>query len=140
MTNSKLAKDYFWRAKSRHKVLQILFDDANYADCIRESQELVELLLKGLLRLMQIDPPHWHDVSQVLQDISAKLPNEIQSELPKIKILSSKLRRYRETAFYGDDDLIPSESFTKEEAQDILKEVHWLVNLLEKNYTDEFKK
>ena len=38
----------------------------SWADGVRESQEVVELALKGLLRVSGIEPPRIHDVSEVL--------------------------------------------------------------------------
>jgi HEPN domain-containing protein len=36
-----------------------------HADVVRESQEIVELGLKGLLRVSGLDPPKEHDVKGV---------------------------------------------------------------------------
>jgi HEPN domain-containing protein len=41
-------------------------DGERSADVVGESQEIVELALKGLLRSCGIDPPRIHDVSDVL--------------------------------------------------------------------------
>lgn len=43
-----------------------LFDGGGWADVVRESQEVVELALKGLLRGCGIEAPRIHDVSEVL--------------------------------------------------------------------------
>lgn len=66
MTYHDLAHEYFKKSKIRLKALYVLRDEGGYSDVVRESQELVELLLKGLLRLIGIDPPKWHDVCYIL--------------------------------------------------------------------------
>ena len=66
MRNVDLAGDYVKRAQARLRALDVLYDAASWADVVRESQEVVELTLKGLLRSCGIDPPRLHDVSDVL--------------------------------------------------------------------------
>ena len=57
MKNTGLARDYLRRARIRVTALDVLFDGESWADVVRESQEVVELALKGLLRSCGIDPP-----------------------------------------------------------------------------------
>ena len=66
MRNRGLAGDYVGRAGARLRALDVLFDAESWADVVRESQEVVELALKGLLRGAGIDPPRIHDVGDVL--------------------------------------------------------------------------
>lgn len=131
MTNWSLWQDYFHRAKIRRKILTVLMAHQAYADIMRESQELVELLLKGLLRRAGIDPPKWHDVGKILEEQQQKLPNEIVINLKRIMTLSSHLRKEREISFYGDDDFIPSEQYQESDAQWCVQEVDWLLTLLQ---------
>ena len=44
----------------------MLFDAASWAGVVRESQEVIELALKALLRARGVDPHRVHDVSEVL--------------------------------------------------------------------------
>jgi HEPN domain-containing protein len=62
-----LSHDYAIRARARHRAATLLFNEGMFCDVIRECQELVELLMKGYLRLLGIDPPKWHDVGPVMQ-------------------------------------------------------------------------
>ena len=75
---------------------------------VRESQECVELALKGLLRACGIDPPRTHDVSDLLVAERDRLPSSAQEELDALCAISRELRRDRELAFYGSEDLTPS--------------------------------
>jgi HEPN domain-containing protein len=111
-----LAADYVRRAAARLAALDSLFAAQSWADVVRESQEVVELALKGLLRASGIEPPRIHDVSDVLVAERSRLPKAIQREVEALAAGSRTLRRDRELAFYGAEDLTPSGFYTKEDA------------------------
>lgn len=117
MRNPDLARDYVQRAKIRLKALDVLFEAGSWADVVRESQEIVELTLKGLLRTGGIDPPRIHDVSQLLITERDFLPADLHDELEKLGKISRDLRRDRELAFYGAEDLTPSGFYTQADAE-----------------------
>jgi HEPN domain-containing protein len=125
-----LAKDYYLRSGMRLKALETLANEGAYPDVVRESQELSELLLKGLLRACGIDPPKVHDVGPSLAQFESLLPEEVRTNLQKIIEISRSLRKEREISFYGDDDLIPLNSFTIEDAQNAIAKCTWLHQLL----------
>ena len=74
MRNRDLAADYIRRAEVRLRAIEVLFDAESWADVVRESQEAVELALKGLLRGVGVDAPRIHDVSEVLIAERERLP------------------------------------------------------------------
>jgi len=47
MRNRELAADYVRRAEARIQAIEVLFRAESWADVVRESQEAVELALKG---------------------------------------------------------------------------------------------
>ena len=116
MRNPDLARDYMQRAQLRLRALEILFEGGGWADVVRESQEIVELALKALLRACGIDPPRLHDVSDVLLAERQRLPATVANELNALTRISRELRRDRELAFYGAEDLTPSGFYTREDA------------------------
>lgn len=116
MRSPDLAADYVRRAAARLAALDSLFEAESWADVVRESQEVVELALKGLLRASGIEPPRIHDVSDVLMAERSRLPTPIQREVETLAAGSRTLRRDRELAFYGAEDLTPSGFYTKEDA------------------------
>jgi hypothetical protein len=118
MTNEKLARDYLLRARLRLAALDTLFGLEAWADVVRESQEVVELALKGLLRHLRLAAPHTHDVSSVLLAHSAALPPALAPHAEFFARTSRKLRRDREIAFYGTEDLTPSEFYLREDAEE----------------------
>ena len=117
MRNIGLAADYVGRAKIRLEALDVLFDHSSWADVVRESQEIVELALKGLLRAHGVEPPRIHDVSEVLLAERRRLPADLQDELDDLASISRDLRRDRELAFYGAEDLTPSDFYNRSDAE-----------------------
>lgn len=116
MQNVELARDYVRRAAVRVRALDVLFDAGSWADVVRESQEVVELALKGLLRACAIDPPRVHDVSEVLLRERDRLPAALAGEVEALAEGSRQLRRDRELAFYGAEDLTPSGFYSEADA------------------------
>jgi HEPN domain-containing protein len=116
MQNRGLAADHVRRAAARVRALDVLFQDQSWADVVREAQEIVELALKGLLRASGVEPPRIHDVADVLLAEQARLPESIRGDLSRLADISRTLRRDRELAFYGAEDLTPSEFYRKADA------------------------
>ncbi|MCA1732147.1 MAG: HEPN domain-containing protein [Acidobacteria bacterium] len=116
MRNLDLARDYVTRAGIRLEALEVLYRRESWADVVRESQEIVELTLKGLLRAYGVTPPRVHDVSDLLLAERERLPEAIQPELESLASISRELRRDRELAFYGAEDLTPSSFYSKRDA------------------------
>lgn len=117
MRNVALAQDYIRRADIRLRTLDVLFDAESWADVVRESQEIVELALKALLRSMGVDPPRVHDVSGVLWSERDRMPEALATEVDALADASRQLRRDRELAFYGAEDLTPSGFYTRQDAE-----------------------
>jgi HEPN domain-containing protein len=116
MRNRDLSADYVHRASIRLRALDVLYDAESWADVVRESQEIVELALKGLLRACGVEPPRVHDVSDVLRLERAQLPAAVLPELDHLAEISRRLRRDRELAYYGAEDLTPSGFYRREDA------------------------
>lgn len=116
MRNRDLADDYVRRAEVRVRALDVLHEAESWADVVRESQEIVELALKGLLRSIGVEPPRIHDVSEVLLAERERLPPALREEAADLARISKDLRRDRELAFYGAEDLTPTGFYSREDA------------------------
>jgi hypothetical protein len=114
--NPELAADYVRRAGVRLRALDVLFEAQCWADVVRESQEVVELALKGLLRAYGVAPPRIHDMSAVLLAERERLPAEVIDHADRLAAISKDLRRDRELAFYGTEDLTPSSFYAESDA------------------------
>jgi HEPN domain-containing protein len=106
--NPELAADYVGRAAVRLRALDVLFEAASWGDVVRESQEALELALKGLRLACRIEPPRIHDVADVLVSERERLPPPLHGEVERLAALSRELGRDGELAFYGAKDLTPS--------------------------------
>jgi HEPN domain-containing protein len=118
--NDALAVDYLNRSRHRLKALDVLFQEQSWADVVRESQEIVEIVLKALLRACRIEVPQIHDVSPLLEENLERLPASIRESVPELVRISRSLRRDRELAFYGSEDLTPSEFYHRDDAESAL--------------------
>ena len=116
MKNRELAIDYARRAGARIAALDVLFDRESWPDVVRESQEAVELALKALLRACDVEPPRIHDVSEVLLAEKERLPGSAREHVERLAGISRDLRRDRELAFYGAEDLTPSRFYSRDDA------------------------
>jgi len=130
MQNRSLAADYVRRAEARLLALDVLFAARSWADVVRESQETLELALKGLLRRFGIEPPRVHDVSDVLLAEQHRLPAALRPEVERLARHSRTLRRDRELAFYGAEDLTPSEFYSEEDATGAREAARLVVTLV----------
>jgi hypothetical protein len=127
MRNRDLAADYVRRAEARLRAVDALFEAQSWADVVSESQEVVELALKGALRAAGVEPPRIHDVAEVLAAERDRLPRALAAELERLADVSRRLRRDRELAFYGAEDLTPSDFYNKSDAEDARRGARFVV-------------
>jgi HEPN domain-containing protein len=130
MHNRGLAHDHVRRAEARLKAVDALFGEASWADVVRESQEVVELALKGLLRTCGVEAPRMHDVSGILAAESQRLPEGVQGDVPRLAAISKDLRRDRELAFDGAEDITPSSFYTRDDAERARNGARWVVGVV----------
>ena len=132
MTNASLAKSYLEKAIKRLLVFPVLMEVDDFSDVVREAQETVELALKGMLRQVGIEPPKWHDVGPALLEFKGRFPESVKSDLPRLAEISAWLREERELSFYGDTDFIPTEEYTREQAERAVEDAGFAVLAAEK--------
>ena len=131
MKNLSLAKSYLNKTQKRLKILEMLLEEHDYSDVVREAQEVVELAPKGMLRQIGIEPPKWHDVGQLILEYRARFPDEVSSQAEKLAGISAWLRKEREFAFYGDIDFIPTERYSKDDAQRAFDDAKFTIQMAE---------
>jgi HEPN domain-containing protein len=131
VTSDRLARDYLHRARARRKALDALMGAAAHADVVRQSQDAVELLLKGALRFVGVDPPKRHDVHRILEQFLDRFPPEWRAVWSELRAKLDELAQERGPAFYGDEDAaIPaSELFGHADAGRALAIVDRLLDL-----------
>lgn len=120
MTTNELATGYHRKCGDRLAALEVLRARAAHSDVVRESQEVVELALKGMLRWAGIDPPKIHDVGDLLLEFAERFAGVSGPELQALAAASKELRKEREFSFYGDIDFIPTDEYDAEDADTAL--------------------
>jgi HEPN domain-containing protein len=128
--NNELVRDYLDRAAARLKAIDLLAAEGSHADVVRESQEVVELALKALLRAAGIEVPRIHDVSPLLVEHSERLPEAVRPHVAELARISRSLRRDRELAFYGSEDLTPSGFYTTEDGDEARRAAGFVVRVV----------
>ena len=132
MNTKSLAESYLKKALDRLDILDLLFKKSAFSDVIRESQEIVELSLKGMLRFVGVEPPKINDVGSLLLEHEEKFPKDIAKQLKRLADISKKLRKERELAFYGDIDFIPTEEYTNKDAKEAIRDARLVVGTARK--------
>lgn len=120
MTTNDLAAGYHRKCVDRLAALEVLHARAAFSDVIRESQEVVELALKGMLRWAGIDPPKIHDVGDLLLQFAERFEGVTSHQLTALAEASKELRKEREFSFYGDIDFIPTDEYDLDDADTAL--------------------
>lgn len=134
MRNVRMAKDYAERAMWVLREAEQALAAGNYAISVRRSQEALELSAKAALRRLGVEYPHEHDVSEALDAVSSRLPDDLRERLDEIKELLAELARVRGPALYGYEvEGVPaSEAFTRVYASKTLDRIRMVVGLLAK--------
>lgn len=118
MSPVTLAQSYLQKCELRLQILQFACERGGWSDVVREAQECAELAFKAMLRAVGKDPPKVHDVSHALVEAAPLLPAEM--DVAQLARISQRLRRDREMAFYGAEDLPPTEAFGPEDAREAM--------------------
>ena len=130
MKNTSLVADYVVRAEHRLAAVKVLAERESWADVVRESQEIVELCLKALLRSARIEVPRIHDVSKILRAEVDRLPEAARRDVERLAEISHSMRRDRELAFYGSEDLTPSEFYEERDGRTALEQAEWVYRVV----------
>lgn len=132
MQNPDLVEDYLRRSKARLKAIQVLMDEKSWADVVRESQEVIELCLKALIRHVGIESPRVHDVSPILNRERSRFSEPALSATDRMIEISKESRRDRELSFYGSEDLTPSAFYTEKDAKKAFDSAHEILEIVER--------
>ena len=134
MRNDRMAVGYLEDAKVKVEELKPLMRRKRFNIVVREAQESVELMLKGALRWVGIEPSKTHDVSEILLREKERFPSFFQDEMEKIAEISRVLARERGRSFYGDEDRgIPaSELYSESDAREAVENARFILDLCEK--------
>lgn len=114
----KLIKEAQWIFEND---LKVAMEEENYNLAIRRAQEVVELSLKGCLRILGIDYPKVHDAGLLFVKEAGEKLNFNKSTLTEIERISRWLAEARAPSFYGERD------FTSEDAKKAFKDAAFVI-------------
>lgn len=136
----KIAESYLRQANAMIKDAKEALNDGLYAYALRLSQEAVELSLKAALKLVAVEYPKKHDVSDVVIEVKDRFPEWFRSEIKNIADISRRLAAKREICMYGDEEaaLSPDEAVDVEEALKAVSDAEKVYELC-KRLLDEVK-
>lgn len=127
MNNFEVGKKLLSEAEGCWEESQHAFSRGSWNVVIRRAQEVVELSLKGLLKMMGIEYPKAHDVGEVFQSACKEKKLVVDDKLlVEIKEISSRLAKKRSPAFYME------KSYNKTEAEEALLDCEKVVQLARK--------
>lgn len=130
----KFVMDYMEESSIRIELANYAMDKKRYNTVIRECQAATELVLKALLFSKGRVVPAKHNLKSELKDIKDLFSDEFKSKFDFIYKISSRLRRERDIAMYGDVDLnkTATESFTKFDAEKYLNDTAQIFEICKK--------
>lgn len=115
----KLLKEAEWIFE---KDLKSAMEEENYNLAVRRAQEVVELSLKGCLRILGIDYPKVHDAGFVFVREAGNKLRFKEDSLKEIERISKWLSEARAPSFYGERD------FTSEDAKKAFEDAAYVLN------------
>lgn len=130
----EVSKALLRQAEARLKDGREALQDENFPYCVRLSAECVELSLKAILKLVGIEYPKKHDVSDVLLLAINRFPDWFSDHAPRIAESNKILTKKREPALYGGEEafLTPEDVISKEDATDAIKRAEETFNACKK--------
>lgn len=132
MKPDALARSYVEKAAVRLEILGVFLEKGGYSDVVREAQELVELLLKGVLRGVGAEVPKVHDVGRHLRAQESRLPEAVRPGLDRVVDISKRLRKERELSFSGAEDFIPTTEYELGDAEAAIADAREVLDWVEK--------
>jgi HEPN domain-containing protein len=126
-----MAEGYLRMAEIRLAAAKNAQNQKGHAFAVRLCQETVELSLKAALRLIAIEPPHWHDVGPIIKEHIGKFPVKFQENIAKLVSISRSLRLEREVSMYGDEEvnIPPDQMYTKVDSERSVSEAEFVFQL-----------
>ncbi len=131
MKMDELTAAYLKKAGVRFRALSFYRENEAYSDVVREAQEMVELLLKAVLRAIGVEVPKIHDVGRILEKHRDRLPPALNESLGEIKTISKRLRKERELSFYGAEDFIPTEEYDLDDADKAIQDAEFVLRTVQ---------
>ena len=127
-----MGRRYVEEARGRLELVRLARDRRLWATVVREAQEAVELLLKGALRLVAVEPTRTHDVADLLRRESGRFPPWFSAQVDHLASISTEMAGGRGIAFYGDErqELGPQELFSEADGARALDQLEYVAGVV----------
>lgn len=103
MTNIERAAFLLREAEENLEEVVRAWERGSWNRVVRRGQEVVELSLKAIFKLMSVEYPKVHDVAPALEEVlKGKRIEQDPSLIEEIKEISKELAKERAPAFYGE--------------------------------------
>jgi len=124
MNNFESGKDLILTAKRiMERDLQEAWQDNDANIVVRRAQKVVELVLKGALKILGIEYPKIHDVGKIFEQMVKRKIGEFDEEvMERIVRISARLAEDRGPSFYGE------KIFKREEAEEAYSDAKFVFN------------
>jgi HEPN domain-containing protein len=134
MTSARMGRQYVEEARGRMALVRLALERGLWATTVREAQECVELFLKGVLRLVAVEPARTHDVAVVLRQEAGRFPEWFRAAADRLAAISAEMAGDRGPAFYGDErqDLGPRDLFDETDARRAMESLEFVAELCER--------
>lgn len=131
MTTDQMAEGYLRLAVVRADVLTAYYAAESWASVVREGQEAVELFLKGVLRLVGVEPSRTHDPGPAVLAEADRFPEWFSRHAHDIAFVATNLAGDRGASFYGDERnrIPPDRLFDQPAADRVLEQVAFVRDL-----------
>lgn len=121
MTNLESGERLLQDAKLYLQEAENYFTNEKWNPAVRRAQEVVELSIKGLLKIMGVEYPRVHDPSKYLiKKLEEKEIPISEDEKQRIVNISLILTSKRAPAFYHEED------YTREDAEEAIDGARWM--------------
>ena len=133
MTSIRLAEAFLDRARTRLKALDALRAEADFSDVVREARDIVDLCIRGMLRVMDIEVSRWREAGEILQENIRRFPSEIVAHEERLMGILKDLAQANEIP-PSDEDPVPHavvEKMNIGDADRATAEAEWVLGIAE---------
>lgn len=122
MTNFEAGEKLLKEAEEYFEEMVAAYKRGSWNVVIRRSQEVVELNLKGVLKIMGVEYPRVHDPARYFIKVLEAKGIEVDEDTKlKIKCISADLADKRAPAFYFEKDYSDSEATKVREGAEFVR-------------------
>jgi len=133
MTSIRLAEAFLDRARTRLQALDALRAEADFSDVVREARDIVDLCIRGMLRVMDIEVSRWREAGEILQENIRRFPSEIVAHEERLMGILKDLAQANEIP-PSDEEPVPHaviEKMNIADADRATAEAEWVLGIAE---------